>query len=73
MTRLKWLLLALGCLLLPNTARADGIDLPVLIACGVGIFVPLLAFNATIDASGNRLPMRSICPFLNSTLLFTLL
>ena len=49
-TRFRWLLLALCFLLLPVTARADGIDLPVLLGLGVGIFLPLLAFNATIEA-----------------------
>jgi hypothetical protein len=49
-TRFRRLLLALCCLLLPATARADGIDLPVLIGDGVGILVPLLAFNATMEA-----------------------
>lgn len=43
-------MLVLCWLLLPTTARADGIDLPVLIGYGVGIFVPLLAFNATVEA-----------------------
>jgi len=49
-TRFRWLWLALCCLLLPTTARADGIDLPVLIGYGVGILLPLLVFNATIEA-----------------------
>ncbi len=43
-------MLALCCLLLPTTARADGIDLPVAIGYGVGIFLPLLLFNATVEA-----------------------
>jgi hypothetical protein len=32
------------------TARADGIDLPVAITYGIGIFLPLLLFNATVEA-----------------------
>jgi hypothetical protein len=43
-------LLLLCCGVFPFTARADGIDLPILIAYGVGIFLPLLLFNATVEA-----------------------
>lgn len=40
----------LCCLALPATARADGIDLPILLGVGVGIVLPLLLFNATVEA-----------------------
>lgn len=36
--------------MLPLTARADGIDLPILLGFGVGVALPLLLFNATIEA-----------------------
>ena len=50
MTRLRWLLLLLCCFTFPFTARADGIDLPILLGFGLGIFLPLLLFNAAIEA-----------------------
>ncbi len=50
MTRFRWLLLLVCCLVLPATARADGIDLPILLVFGIGIFLPLLLFNATVEA-----------------------
>ena len=49
-TRAWWLWLVLCFIALPFTARADGIDLPILISYGVGIFLPLLLFNATVEA-----------------------
>jgi len=49
-TRFRWLSLFLSCCAFPFTARADGIDLPILITYGVGIFLPLLLFNATVEA-----------------------
>lgn len=44
-----WVLGLLLCLV-PFSARADGIDLPVALAVGIGFFIPLLLFNATIEA-----------------------
>jgi hypothetical protein len=49
-TRARWLWLVLCFIAFPFTARADGIDLPILITYGVGIFLPLLLFNATVEA-----------------------
>src|SRR5258708_37311715 len=49
-TLFRWLLVLLCCVVLPATARADGIDLPILITYGVGISLPLLLFNATVEA-----------------------
>jgi hypothetical protein len=49
-TRARWLRLLLCFIAFPFTARADGIDLPILITYGVGIFLPLLLFNATVEA-----------------------
>lgn len=49
-TRARWLWLLLCFIAFPFTARADGIDLPILITYGVGIFLPLLLFNATVEA-----------------------
>lgn len=46
--RWYWLILC-GCVL-PLTVRADGIDLPILFSLGVGVALPLLLFNATIEA-----------------------
>jgi len=46
--RWYWLILC-GCVL-PLTVRADGIDLPILLGLGVGVALPLLLFNATIEA-----------------------
>lgn len=54
-------MLPLSCLLMfPITARADGIDLPIALGVGVGIFLPLLIFNATVEAPimGQFLGMR---------------
>ena len=50
MTRPRWLWLLLCFIAVPFTARADGIDLPIALAYGVGIFLPLLLFNATVEA-----------------------
>ena len=49
-TRARCLWLLLCIIAFPFTARADGIDLPILITYGVGIFLPLLLFNATVEA-----------------------
>ncbi len=46
----RWSLPLLCLFAVPLTARADGIDLPILITYGVGIFLPLLLFNATVEA-----------------------
>lgn len=46
--RWYWLILFGG--VLPLTVRADGIDLPILFSLGVGVVLPLLLFNATIEA-----------------------
>src|SRR5512137_2872966 len=43
-----WVFVA--CLGVPLTARANGIDLPVLLGVGLGIILPLLLLNATIEA-----------------------
>jgi len=48
--RFRWFLPLLCLFAFPLTARADGIDLPIAIGYGVGIFLPLLLFNATIEA-----------------------
>src|SRR6185503_13393495 len=48
--RFRWFLLLPCYVAFPGTARADGIDLPILIGYGVGIFLPLLLFNATVEA-----------------------
>jgi hypothetical protein len=48
--RFRRLLLLLCCGFFPFAARADGIDLPILAAYGVSIFLPLLLFNATVEA-----------------------
>ena len=48
--RPPWLWALLFCWLWPLVARADGIDLPIALAWGVGIFLPLLIFNATVEA-----------------------
>ena len=50
MKRFRWLLPFFCLLVFPFTARADGIDLPIAIAYGVGIFLPLLLFNTTVEA-----------------------
>lgn len=50
MSHLRWLLLLLGCFIVPVHGRADGIDLPVLIGVGAGILVPLLLFNTAVEA-----------------------
>ena len=50
MRRFRWLLLLVCCCVFPMTARADGIDLPFLMAFSFGILLPLLLFNATIEA-----------------------
>lgn len=46
----RWLSPVLLLLLFPTTAGANGIDLPVLVGYGVGVLVPLLIFNATMEA-----------------------
>jgi len=43
-------LLLLCCFVIPFTARADGINLPILIGFGFGILLPLRLFNATVEA-----------------------
>jgi hypothetical protein len=48
--RFGWLLPLVCLFAFPLTARADGIDLPIAIGYGVGIFLPLLLFNATVEA-----------------------
>ncbi len=48
--RPRWYWLILCSCVLPLTARADGIDLPILLGLGVGVVLPLLLFNATIEA-----------------------
>jgi hypothetical protein len=49
-THCRWFWLVLCLIAFPLTARADGIDLPIAIGYGVGIFLPLLLFNATVEA-----------------------
>ena len=48
--RPPWLWVGLFSWLCPLVARADGIDLPFALVWGMGIFLPLLLFNATVEA-----------------------
>jgi hypothetical protein len=48
--RFRWFLPLFCLFAFPLAARADGIDLPIAIGYGVGIFLPLLLFNATVEA-----------------------